>query len=381
VPELAAVLVRLPHVDQQRRIRRRDPRVALARRELTHLAQLRQRREPHRVVFDRRLIRLQRFLDQRRAPRAVEPPLRYTSGAQVATYRNFELAGSSFRETTVVIRTSSPCIPSRNAMILSAAAALVLAARPVDAHDFWIVPASFHPEVGTEVGLSLRVGEHFRGEPVLLDRKKIERFFAVGPSGESSITPRPGADPAGFVRIEAPGVWIAAYRSRPSSISLAAEPFERYLAEEGLERIIDLRAKRGESGKRSQEIYSRCAKSILSAGTGVKGGDRPLGLTLELVADENPSVLQPGQELSVRLLYEGNPLSAALVVAMNRDEPDKRLAARSDSDGRATFRLARAGPWLIKAVHMVPAPPETRADWESLWASLTFEVPARSKAK
>jgi hypothetical protein len=37
--------------------------------------------------------------------------------------------------------------------------------------------------------------------------------------------------------------------------------------------------------------------------------------------------------------------------------------------------LARAGAWLVKTVHMVPAPTDTGADWESLWASLTFEIP------
>jgi hypothetical protein len=30
--------------------------------------------------------------------------------------------------------------------------------------------------------------------------------------------------------------------------------------------------------------------------------------------------------------------------------------------------------WLIKAVHMVPAPAGARADWASFWASLTFDM-------
>jgi hypothetical protein len=29
--------------------------------------------------------------------------------------------------------------------------------------------------------------------------------------------------------------------------------------------------------------------------------------------------------------------------------------------------------WLIKAVHMIPAPAGTNAEWQSYWASLTFE--------
>jgi len=50
------------------------------------------------------------------------------------------------------------------------------------------------------------------------------------------------------------------------------------------------------------------------------------------------------------------------------------LRARSDQNGRATFAIDEAGPWLVKAVHMVPAAAGSNADWESFWASLTFEM-------
>ena len=35
---------------------------------------------------------------------------------------------------------------------------------------------------------------------------------------------------------------------------------------------------------------------------------------------------------------------------------------------------------MVKAVHMVPAPAGSNADWSSFWASLTFEM-ATSKAE
>jgi hypothetical protein len=60
---------------------------------------------------------------------------------------------------------------------------------------------------------------------------------------------------------------------------------------------------------------------------------------------------------------------------MNRDHPEKPLSARTNASGRVAFDLAPAGVWLVKAVHMVPAPPASGADWESLWASLTLELP------
>ena len=65
---------------------------------------------------------------------------------------------------------------------------------------------------------SLRVGERFRGEPVLFDRKLSERFVAVAPTGETPVAAREGSEPAGFVPIGAPGLWILGYRSRPSRV-------------------------------------------------------------------------------------------------------------------------------------------------------------------
>jgi len=38
------------------------------------------------------------------------------------------------------------------------------------------------------------------------------------------------------------------------------------------------------------------------------------------------------------------------------------------------FKLRHDGMWLIKAVLMVPAPPDAHAEWASFWASLTFEM-------
>lgn len=75
-----------------------------------------------------------------------------------------------------------------------------------------------------------------------------------------------------------------------------------------------------------------------------------------------------------QLLYEGKPLPGALVVAINHADRLKKLAARSDKTGRVRLDLP-TGIWLVKAVHMVPAPAGSGADWESLWASLTFERP------
>jgi uncharacterized GH25 family protein len=175
--------------------------------------------------------------------------------------------------------------------------------------------------------------------------------------------------------VDGPGVLVIGYRSNPSAIELAAEKFNQYLKDEGLDAVAAARARRNETGASAHELFSRCAKSlVLSGSPGVAQADRVLGFTLELVAERNPYTIGAGQDLPLRLTYEKRPLAGALVVAMNRLNPSEKLAARSDAEGRVHFRLRRDGMWLVKAVHMVPAPAGSNAEWASFWASLTFEL-------
>lgn len=269
---------------------------------------------------------------------------------------------------------------TRRIALPAAALALALAA-PAFAHDFWIEPSTFRPAVGSTLGVGLVVGQGFRGEALPRNPAMIARFVLVTDAGEKPIGGRAADEPAGSVQIDQPGLALIGYRSLDSQVSLEAAKFEAYLKDEGLESVIAARAGRGDSQKPSRELFSRSAKSLIQAGgSGATGYDRVLGLTLELVPEKNPYTMKAGDELPVRLLYEGKPLAGALVVALNYDAPDDRLARRSDANGRVSFRLPKEGGWLVKAVQMVPVTGNPNADWRSIWASLTFLLPGPGSA-
>jgi uncharacterized GH25 family protein len=252
---------------------------------------------------------------------------------------------------------------------------LLLVAAPLFAHDMWIEPATFSPEPGQIVGVKLRVGQDLLGDPLPRNPSLISQFVVEDAAGRKPVVGRDGADPAGFVRVATPGLLVIGYRSNPSATELAAEKFNQYLKEEGLEAVAAQRARRNETGVKARELFSRCAKSLVLSGAPGEGqGDRLLGFTLELVAERNPYAVRAGGDLPFRLTYESRPLAGALVVAMNRLNPSEKLSARTDSDGRVRFRLRPGGMWLVKAVHMVPAPAGANAEWASFWASLTFEL-------
>jgi uncharacterized GH25 family protein len=75
------------------------------------------------------------------------------------------------------------------------------------------------------------------------------------------------------------------------------------------------------------------------------------------------------------LLFNGKPIAGVLVQAFRREEPEKKLRARTDAMGRVTLAIREPGTWLFKAVHMQRLPAGQMQEWESYWASLTFEVP------
>lgn len=252
--------------------------------------------------------------------------------------------------------------------------ATTLGARHACAHDFWIEPTNFRPGVGSGVTVPIYVGQDFKGESVIYLPDLFERYVYVAPKGEKPVPGLPGDDAGRIPAVEA-GLTVVGYRSIRDRVAFdTPEEFATYLEKEGMERIL-VSEKRRADRRPISEIYSRAAKSLIYAGPVREGpADRPLGFRMELIAERNPYALRPGESFPVRLVYENRPLEGALVVAFTKDRPLEKLRARTDKQGRVRFVLDKPGVWLVTSVHMVPAPSRSEADWESIWASLTFEL-------
>ncbi len=251
-------------------------------------------------------------------------------------------------------------------------ALLVLWAGPAAGHEFWIEPSSHHPEAGSIVAARLRVGEHFIGDALPRSDENLLRFVIAGAGGETPLLGHDGRDPAGLARVPSPGYYLIGYESRPSVVEVEGELLERYLAEEGLEPFF-----RGDPRGPIQDHFSRCAKSLLYAGgTGAPSGgyDRTLGLAFELIPESDPARLAPGAGLPLRLLLAGKPAANVQVSARSRVRPLDKVLGRTDAQGRVSLPIAGPGLWLVGAVYLRPLAGQAD-EWESLWASLTFEIP------
>jgi Domain of unknown function (DUF4198) len=253
------------------------------------------------------------------------------------------------------------------------ASALLLSAGTLSAHDFWIEPSTFRPQPGTTVALHLRVGQDLAGDVVPRTTGAIEQFVVRQADSETPIDGIENTDPAGWLRADGRSTAVIAYTSRGAYLELSATRFEEYLRAEGLEHVLRARAERGQGGAPGRETFFRYAKALLTGQGASAVATRPLGLRYEIVPDDDPTQ-RPGL-FRAHVLYAGQPLTNALVVAIPQSDPPARLMVRSDGHGAVSFALPHGGVWLVKSVHVVSAWFFSRADWESLWASLIFESP------
>ena len=273
-------------------------------------------------------------------------------------------------------------------VLLAISAATLPAPPPLAAHDLWLAPSSFTPALGEPIGLRLVLGGGEVEETLPRTDDTIVRFVAIGPDGSVDVRGVDGVDPAGFLRLTKPGWYTILYESSPSFTTLAPDLFRAYVVEKGLERPAQTGAVALEKPEIS-ELFRRSLKArirVEAPGAAVTTepaeGERPVGLPLELLLERIDS--EPGaegsqevaaagrREVVLRLLFDGSPLADALVDVRRLDDRQVGPSARTDALGRLRVSLD-AGSWLATTVHLEGSNPAT-ADWESVWASLTFEL-------
>jgi len=243
-------------------------------------------------------------------------------------------------------------------------------------HDFWIEPDNLLPDSGSSVDIRLREGVDFKGNTLPFIPQWFDDFSQVTAAGRSPVESVIGDDPAATI-VAGDGALLLGYRSNRNFVELDAKKFNGYLEEEGIEFIREQRIAEGQDDQPAPEYFVRCAKALIQ--TSPDDADiyrTELGYILELIAENDPYQLTPGDELSVRLIYRGKPAANLLVQAFTRDNPEKRQRIRTDANGQATVQLTEAGVWMIKAVNIQPIIGDPKAKWQSYWASYVFELSA-----
>jgi uncharacterized GH25 family protein len=245
------------------------------------------------------------------------------------------------------------------------------------AHDLWLLPPSPPLRPAEPVVLRAATGMDFPQSESAVAPERIVRVLARLPDGKE-ISPRDLGTEGAFLAVRLPppgeGTTVAAIETAPRVLRLSAEEFNEYLKEDGLPETLAWREKEGRLGEASVERYAKFAKAIFRVGEGgaTDAATKPLGLPLEIVPLADPTRLEPGGTLRIRVLFRGEPLAGALV---GSDRPGTGAGfvgtLKTDEKGEAEVELPESGPFTLRLVKMT-RPALEDYEWESFWASLTF---------
>ncbi len=214
------------------------------------------------------------------------------------------------------------------------------------AHDGWVETNTNLIRTGDAVYVDLFLGNHGNDHRDFKVAGKIDvqssTLVVIAPDGKEYDL-RPDLVDVGYAPKE--GFWTAKFAAAKPGLYLVGHMRDEVMSYAPV-RVL-------QSAKAAFVVSDR----LDAVASDQPGFDRVLGHPLELVAVSNPvTPMGPGEEIRVRLLLAGKPLSGAKVsfvprgVAL-REGFDERYERATDAEGIATFTPASGNVYLIVAHH------------------------------
>ena len=259
----------------------------------------------------------------------------------------------------------------------------VVTGSPAWSHEFWIEPEQYQVESDAPIIANLRNGENFKGIALAWFDKRFTRFDLIEGETARPVTGRMGDRPALQTGPAADGLLIVVHETTPTTLTYRKwEKFEAFVAHKDFKDAIATHKARGWPTDKFREEYTRHAKALIAVGDGA-GSDRPIGMETEFIALTNPYADDFDGTMQVHLTYQDAPRADAQVEVFAR-APDGSVEVslyRTDGSGQARIPVTAGYEYLFDAVVLRPSPlAGTEADapvWRTLWAALTFAVPAQ----
>lgn len=253
-------------------------------------------------------------------------------------------------------------------------------AASASAHDTWLVAERNQTGASGMVRVAVVTAEEFPNSDHATDANRVAEWVVlIGEKkhsvGEYAID---GDELAAMVHLEGPGLHTIGVALKPRFIEIDPEGFAAYLEDEGATAALEHRTKNNQGAEPGRELYAKNVTTFVEVGGGADDTSvTPAGHKIEIIPLSNPCRWKAGDEIAVRVLFEGRPVSGFRVSAGHEGLAKHTFVAheRTDANGQARFKLTRPGLWFLRTHTIRPVAPEvTEADWESFWASITFRV-------
>jgi len=263
--------------------------------------------------------------------------------------------------------------------VLIAFSAATLSA-PAKAHEFWISPERYLVAPGDPLLAHIRVGETFKGGALSYIDRSTARFEVIlgGQTFEHGATL--GDRPALSRSIPGSGLAVVVHETTDSRLTYRDwQKFINFVEHKDFQGALDRHLERGLPEVGFVETYRRYAKSLIAIGDGA-GLDQNVGLDTEIVALANPYTDDVSNGLPVKVLLYGMPRpdTQVEVFARSGDGTVDTQLYRTNADGVVVLPVERGVEYQVDSVVLEERPGDDDGApvWHTMWANLTFQVPA-----
>lgn len=244
------------------------------------------------------------------------------------------------------------------------------------AHDTWLIPDRFVAQRETLVSLDLTSGMAFPALDAQINPDRVDRAVCRLSGHQFNVRDfSPAPKSLLFkARLSEPGIATFWVELKPRQLELTPNQVQEYFNEIDAPESVRKQWANARKPRRWRVIYTKHAKTFVRVGEAQsdKSWAEPVGMSLEIVPEKDPTSLRVGDDFPVRVLKNGTALTDFPVGIVNEGSSRGEIR-RTDIEGRVTFRLGRKGRWLLRGTELRRAA-DSKVDWESDFTTLTIEV-------
>lgn len=270
--------------------------------------------------------------------------------------------------------------------IVLTAGLMLLVVGTLSAHDMFLKLSTYFLAPNSEATVALINGTFDQSENVITRDRMLDVSIVNGEGAVQHPDTSQWRDDGKQALLDfttgGAGTYLVGVSTAPRMIELSAKDFNDYLRHDGVMDVLAAREEEGTLDQPARERYSKHVKALVQVGDMRSDTySHRLGYPIEIVPQQNPYALGTGDALEVLVLRAGEPVADQIVYASYEGhhahgadgEHHEAVQTRTDGAGLARIPLDHGGRWYVRLIHMVPVD-EPDVDYESNWATLTFEV-------
>jgi uncharacterized GH25 family protein len=231
-----------------------------------------------------------------------------------------------------------------------------------EGHMLWLNAGNYSPKIAESVTIEIGFGHKYPHIETVKE-ENIERIFVRDPNGHE----------------------IPLERTAPSKYTFTPKDKGQYevivTLKQGFVSTTPDGRKRGNKTTLNNVVsclhFTMNAEALINAGSGSRRVSDQSGLPLEIVPVGNISRLKVGDQLLLKVMYQGKPLKGAKFNTTDEKtalQQQGKWVQESESDDKGIVRvkLISKGPWLFTASHEIPYADSSECDKSMYRTTLTI---------